>query len=379
MKLFGIMIAGGFSSEVSVGSRMLGNSPEVESLLAVHAADAAVPQAVERASKGQVLALDTGWRPNPDGTRSNWGKAWSWAKLASVIPEVVAKARRFAPDVIYSSQQRWDCSLASAVALSLGKPQVVHLHYVPGPWLGRLAQRRLKTVPLVVTVSEFTRRQVIEHGAAPERVTTVLNSITLRPAEPDARANLRAAWGFAGEERVVGNIARFSATKGQREIIDAFAALAPSTPHARLVLVGDGLIRAELEQQAQQLGLKDKVLFTGPRSDISACLAAFDVFTHPSYLDPCPLAVLEAQAAGVPVVAFEDGGIPEIVAHEETGLLSPVRNVERLSLDMKRLLEDVELARRMGTAAKERAERLFNEPLAGQRFTQTLRELLARS
>jgi len=379
MKLFGIMIAGGFSSEVSVGSRVLGNSPEVESLLAVHAVDAAVPKAVETASKGRVFALDAGWRANPDGTRPTWAKALGWAKLGSVLPAVIAEARRFAPDVVYSSQQRWDCTLASAVALALGKPQVVHLHYVPGPWLGRLAQQRLKSSPLVITVSEFTRQQVIAHGARPERVTTVLNSIALRAAEPDARARVRAAWGFGDDERLIGNIARFSETKGQREIIEAFAALAPSTPQARLVLVGDGSIRAALERQAEQLGLKDRVIFTGSRSDISACLAAFDVFTHPSYLDPCPLAVLEAQAAGVPVVAFEDGGIPEIVAHGVTGLLSPVRDVKQLSADMKRLLDDVELSKRLGAAARERASAEFNEPLAGQRFTRTLRELLARS
>lgn len=357
---------------------MLGSAPEVQACLAVQSLDPSVPRSVEAASRAQVIALDVGWRPNPDATRPAWAKLGSWAKLGTVVPKVVAAARSFEPDVIYSSQQRWDCTLASAVALALGKPQVVHLHYAPGPWLGRLAQQRLRECALVVAVSEFTRSLVIEHGARPEQVKAVLNSITFLPAEPGARERVRAELGFTPEHRVLGQIARFDETKGQRETIEAFARLLPDAPHARLVLVGDGDQREPLEALAVSLGVRDRVVFTGVRKDVSSCLAALDVFSHPSFPDHCPLAVLEAQAAGLPVAAFNGGGLTEIVAHGETGLLSPLHDVQELSDSFKRLLLDVDLSRRFGAAGAERVRTHFNEPLAGQRFAEALRGLLAQ-
>src|SRR5450432_2817098 len=107
MKVFGVMIANGFSSEVSAGSRMLGNAPGVRTRFAVHSApgnnDAAAK--VESNLKSDVITFDMGWRSNADGLRPRWAKAASWAKLSLVIPKLIARARAFQPDVIYSSQQ----------------------------------------------------------------------------------------------------------------------------------------------------------------------------------------------------------------------------------------------------------------------------------
>lgn len=118
-------------------------------------------------------------------------------------------------------------------------------------------------------------------------------------------------------------------------------------------------------------------MFTGLRRDVSACLAAFDVFTHPSYSDPCPLAVLEAQAAGLPVVAFEDGGIPEIVDNGKTGLLSPKSDVPALAASLRQLLANPALSAAQGAAGAQRMRSHFTEVLAGERFTRVVRDLLA--
>lgn len=376
MRLFGVMVAGGFSSEVAAGPRMLGNMPELHAMLAVHSIDPAIPAAVENASGAQVIAMDVGWRPNPNDDRPAWAKMGSWAKLGAVLPRVVSLARKFQPDVIYSSQQRWDCTLASAVALALGKPQIVHLHYTPGPWLGRVALQRLRDCARVVPVSNYIRQLVIEHGALPERVKTVLNSVVPAQAEAGARERIRTELGLSPEHRVIGHVGRLDETKGQRETIEALASLTSELPNARLVLVGGGSFREELERLAQNLGVSGRVVFAGVRKDVRACLASFDVFAHPSYSDPCPLAVLEAQAAGLPVVAFRDGGIPEIVEHGQTGLLSRAGEVDGLAESLRKTLADPELATRLGQAGAERMKTHFNGALAGQRFAVVVRELL---
>lgn len=375
MRLFGIMIANGFSSEVRVSSNLLGKAPDIETTLAVHCwqGDPKTPDRVAASARASVQTMDFGWRPNPDATRENWKKAASWGKLMSSLPKLVQMAKRSNADVIYSSQQRWDCTAATLVAAALQKPQVIHLYYVPGPWLGALPQHRLKRAPCVVSCSEFTRECAIRHGTPSRRVHTVLNPVPLHPEPPaGTRASVRSELGFGDAERVLGFIARLSETKGQRETIEAFARIANACPTARLVLVGDGLIRRELEALASKLGVGQKVVFTGARSDLPALMAAFDVFVHPSYEDPLPLAVLEAQAAGLPVAAFSDGGLPEMIVNEETGLLSPSRDIGALANHLQRLIEDPELCRRLGEAGARRVLNVFD----AQRSADTLSKVL---
>jgi glycosyltransferase involved in cell wall biosynthesis len=378
VKIFGVMIANEFSSEVNCGSRMVGNAPGAQPKFVVHSVNGNLDTAkqVERNLGTQVTRMDFGWRPNVDGKRPRWAKAASWAKLSSVLPKLIAEARRFDPDFIYSSQQRWDCTAASCIALALGKPQVVHLHYITGPWLGRVALQRLRSCERVVAVSDFTRRHVIQHGGAdPDRVKAVLNSIPpFETAAEGSRAAVRNELGIGLDERVAGLVARFHESKGQRESVEAFSDCAERFPRSRLLLVGDGPLRAELEQRVASLGLSGRVIFTGNRRDVPALLSAMDIFVHPSYEDPCPLAVLEAQAAGLPVVAFADGGIPEIVANEESGLLSPTGDVRLLAANLSRLLSDPTAAQRLGAEGVQRVDRLFYAGRAGAAFVEAVRE-----
>jgi glycosyltransferase involved in cell wall biosynthesis len=375
VRLFGIMIANGFSSEVRVGSQLLGGAPNVDATLTVHrwGGDQTTPEKVEAESKAQISSMDFGWRPNPDATRPRWEVAASWAKLLSTIPELILRAKRANPDAIWSSQQKWDCTAASLVAAALRKPQIVHLYYVPGPWLGVVAQRRLKTATGVIACSAYTRERALLHGTPAARAFTVPNPVPLHP-KPKAgtREAVRSELGLAPTARVLGCIARLSPTKAQPETIAAFGRIASACPTAQLVLVGDGSIRSELEAQAASLGLSKRIHFTGARGDLPALMEAFDIFVHPSYEDPLPLAVLEAQAAGLPVLAFADGGLPEIVVNEETGLLSPTRDVAALARDMQRLIDDPELGRRFGEAGTRRVLSVFASQRSSDAFSKAV-------
>jgi glycosyltransferase involved in cell wall biosynthesis len=161
------------------------------------------------------------------------------------------------------------------------------------------------------------------------------------------------------EGTLVGNVARLAEQKGQRTLLDAAPAVLERHPEARFVLVGDGELRGELEARAAPLG--DRVVFTGARDDVPDLLASFDVFAFPSLFEGLCLAVIEAQAAGVPVVATPVGGIRETVVDGETGLLVPPRDAEALAERIVRLLDDRALAARLAAEASRRVERYSTE------------------
>lgn len=380
MRLFGTQVAGGFSSEARVFAGLLAErSPDIDPLVLHHdwPGDRASADRFEEAAAAPLARFDVGWRPNPDGSRALLAKVGSHLRLEAALPRVQGIARRFAPDVVYSCQQKWDCRVSSTVAARLHVPQVIHLHYIMGPWLGAQALARLRACDHVVAVSDFIRSDAIRHGVPAGRITTVRN--TMRPTPPPdehERAAIRAELGLPRDAFVAGIVARIDPGKGQADTITAFDRLA--RPNTFLVVVGEGPLRPALERQARASTARDRIIFTGFRSDVSRLLCAFDVFVHPSRLDPCPLAVLEAAASGLPVVAYAEGGIPELVTDAVTGLLPPSDDVDALSASLSRLAADDDLRRRMGAAARERIEREFRPEFAGDAFSQLLHEVLER-
>ena len=152
---------------------------------------------------------------------------------------------------------------------------------------------------------------------------------------------------------LVGNVARLAPQKGHATLVEA----ARLVPGARFAIVGDGELRAELERRAEGL----PVQLLGARDDVPDLLASFDVFAFPSLYEGLCVAVIEAQAAGVPVVATPVGGIRETVVDGETGLLVPPRDPEALAAAIRRLLDDPALARRLAEEARRRVRERFSE------------------
>ena len=159
--------------------------------------------------------------------------------------------------------------------------------------------------------------------------------------------------------RIVGNVARLAEQKGHRDLIAAAPTVLERHSDVRFVVVGEGELRSELEELARPLG--DRFEFLGERVDVPDLLASFDVFAFPSLYEGLCLAVIEAQASGVPVVATPVGGIPENVVDGETGLLVPPRDSAALAAAISRLLEDPD-----GFA--ERAQRRVLERYSKQRM-----------
>ena len=152
------------------------------------------------------------------------------------------------------------------------------------------------------------------------------------------------------------HIARFHPVKDHRTLVQGFARMAADVPGVDLVLVGDGPERGAIEGLVADLGVKDRVHFLGVRRDVPVVLRAADVFTLPSLSEGASITLMEAMAAGVPSVATDVGGMPEIMRHGVDGLLVPRQDPPKLGEAFKTLASDEALRARMGAAAKTRAE-----------------------
>ena len=170
------------------------------------------------------------------------------------------------------------------------------------------------------------------------------------------------------EGRVVGNVARLAEQKGHRDLVAAAPRVLERHPDVRFVVAGDGELRAELQELAAPLG--DRFELLGARRDVPDLLASFEVFAFPSHFEGLCLAVIEAQAAGVPVVATPVGGIRETVVEGETGYLVPVGDPQALAERISWCLEHAEEARCVADEARTRVaaqfdvERMVAETLA---------------
>lgn len=233
----------------------------------------------------------------------------------------------------------------------------------------------------VVAVSDQVRWVEIERsGIDPARVILIRNGVPIEPfASPDPTATdrLRRKWKIPPTSPVIGTLARFDEQKGHVVLLEAMARVLQRRPRARALLVGEGPLRQAVEQKAHALGLSHAVVLTGLRRDVPQVLALLDLFVLPSLWEGLPVSVLEAMAAGRPVVATRVGGVPEAVEHGVTGLLVPPRDPRALAAAIIRLLEDAELRRSMGRAGRERVEQQFSIA-ATVRRTEALYERLLR-
>ncbi len=379
-KMLGIQIQNGFSPEARVFANLLRHRQDAYEAKVIHQYDSSNPQWAEMFSAVSTtpqFRLDAGWRPGPiRGKRSLPARIASRLRYRMTFPTMLRVARAYDPDVIYSCQQVWDITAATYMAKKLAKPQIVHLHYIIGPWLGKLALARLKTCDHIVTVSDFIRQEVLDYGIAPDKVTTVRNAMSVFPLPtPAQRSKVRAEWHLPEDSLFVGMAARFDAGKGVEDTIAAFCLAAGKHPHAYLLLIGDGQLRPALEAQAQQSGFGERIVFTGRRSDVPDLLAGLDIFCHPSRKDPAPLAVLEACAAGLPVIGYAEGGICEFLIDGETGLLAPTDDVAKLAAKLDCLLTYPEMRKCMGLASRARIEAEFQPKDEGAKFAALINEV----
>jgi glycosyltransferase involved in cell wall biosynthesis len=222
------------------------------------------------------------------------------------------------------------------------------------PWLSRVPGT-------ICAVSADLKRHMIAEGFPERRVEVIHNGIEIgQRVGADARTAARAGLGLSHDLFVVGSIARLDPVKDLGSLLEAHAKVLAAIPAARLAIVGTGPEQAALEAQARARGIADRVDFLGYRADARAVMAAFDVYVNCSTYEGVSLTVLEAMAAGLPVIATRVGGNPEVVIDNETGLLVPAREVQPLADAIVTLASDSPRRRAMAEAGRRRVERAFS-------------------
>lgn len=308
-------------------------------------------------------------------------------------PETVARLRhtfeRLRPDVVHTHQIGALYYAGRAASLS-GVPGIVHTEHGNhvarcGTRVARLKARLIRAVAgrhaaRFFCVSGEIADAVAGLGAIPRRKLSIVpNGIdTAAAVGPGAAgpAEARESLGLPPFAPVVGTMGRLAEVKRQDLLVRGFALVLPRHPEARLVLIGEGPEREALERLVAEVGLRDQVLFAGYRPDPERILPALDVFALTSRSEGMPLAILEAWASGVPVVASRVGGIPALIDHGRTGLLFDPGNEVALAGHLDDLLTDRERARRIGEAGRARAVAEFDAGVMAATYDRHYREVL---
>jgi glycosyltransferase involved in cell wall biosynthesis len=316
------------------------------------------------------------------------------------------------PVELLRSERLWDIGRLPKLIRFLRRAQadLVHTHVmVPGNILWRLASRvvgvrvlnhvhaenyfgregtkarlvrRFDTwtasqVDCFVAVSQHTARTLFEQGYPRERVRVVYNAV---PWETPLPSRVRSANGLPS---VIGCVARLAESKGQRELIRAFSELGSRHASAQLWLIGKdqqsgGRFEAELRALAQECGIGDRTVFSGHRDDVKELMQRMTLLALPSLMEAFPVVLLEAMSLGVPVIATNVAGVPEIITDGETGILVPPGDVGALSRAMDLVLSGPALAASLGRCGRESVEARFSKQRMLEEMRSIYSELLGR-
>jgi len=236
----------------------------------------------------------------------------------------------------------------------------------------------LKFLDRVAAVSGPVRDEAIRFGVDSREVVQIDNAIDHTKFEvAEARATaLRESLGLEPGRPVVGTISRLSDEKNIETLLDAFHGVTRRQPGARLLIIGDGPHRSELERRTASLGIDDAVRFLGVRRDVPELLSIMDVFVLASLREGMPMVVLEAMAAAKPVVATAIGAIPTVIEHERSGILVPDPTPDAVGARIVRLLAEPAEAREMGRAARRVVRERFSAERMADDYLQLYEEAL---
>jgi L-malate glycosyltransferase len=292
--------------------------------------------------------------------------------------------RREQVDVIHAHQYT-PFFYGSFARLLYRRPAVIFTehgrHFPDYPRRKRMLANRLllRQEDRVIGVGEAVRQALINNEGIPAgRVEMIYNGIDLAPfgkSAPD-RADARPEMGIGPNDLVIVQVARLDYLKDHATAIRTLARVVRHRPDARLVLVGEGPERDKIEDQARRSGLEPNLRLLGLRKDIARILTAADLFLLTSISEGIPLTLIEAMAAGLPVVATRVGGVGEVIEDQVTGLLAPSGDDAILAGHLLRLAEDRGLAGSMREHGRQRARGMFSEDRMLAGYSRLYKELV---
>jgi glycosyltransferase involved in cell wall biosynthesis len=301
----------------------------------------------QRAAEGLDLL------PLAPKTEMDLSAAWRLARLI----------KQLRPDVVHAHDPHGVAMAALALSMSteLAKPPLVASRRVDFHLRGSsLSRWKYRQVDCFICASEAIRQMLIGDGVPDVRAVTVHEGIDLARAASARPAKLHEEFWLPHHAPIVGNVAALVPHKGQKHLIESAALVIRQMPDARFIIAGEGELRESLERQIKEHHLEKNVMLVGFRPDVLSLHKAFDVFVMSSVTEGLGTSVLDAMAAGKPVVGTRAGGIPEVIIDGTTGLLVPPRDHEAMAEAIVTLLKDEGLRQRMGEAGLALANRRFS-------------------
>ncbi len=295
-------------------------------------------------------------------------------------------------------------------------PQLVHTHNLTSNFYGRIAARRAQVPHLITTVhgfmgdllqydksgslgnrflfwhTRFTNKSIdklvavserikdwlLSTGLPPDRISVIRCGLDLRNIKScrEARRTARAQLGLTEEAWVIGNVARMDPVKNQVLLVEACLPLLRKDHNVKLAIIGEGPERSAIEVKVRAAQIEEQVLLPGLISNARCLMPAFDVLAISSRMEGIPLAMLEAMAASVPVVAAEVGSVSEVIEESVSGLLVPPGNSQLLTQAITKLYTDKLLSQRLGAAGRKAIEEKYDVEVTADLMAEVYREVL---
>ena len=307
-----------------------------------------------------------------------------WRKVSSLVSRYAAVRRlrrliaEVQPALVHVNDLWWVPHTVRAVAgLSYRVPIIAHVRQETQP--RKVSQYALDQVDYVIAVSHQVEQGVLAGGVSPHRIRTQYSGVDCFAMVSSAgNHDIRVRLGIPPEALLLGTIANLLPLKGYEVMLDALPAILAAVPSVHYLLVGGGGAEycARLKAIAGERGIAARVHFVGFQESVGSYLSALDLYVHPSLKEAFGLAVVEAMVMGKAVVATTTGGLPEVVAQGETGLLVPPGDVESLAATVVSLLEDKVRREQMGRNGRVRAQERFSLDASVRRVEQLYGEVL---
>ncbi|MBN1543379.1 glycosyltransferase [candidate division KSB1 bacterium] len=231
----------------------------------------------------------------------------------------------------------------------------------------------------IVAVSPALEAQVLAHGITRSKVQMILNGIdTVRFAKLSNTSPLKNSFSLPLEAPIITTIGRLTEQKGHLYLLQAVPSILRSRPDIHFLIVGDGHLKEKLQKSIQDLSISNSVHLVGAHKDIPGILALTDIFVLPSVDEGLPMVILEAMAAGKPIVATKVGGVAKAVEHNQTGLLIEPRDPHVLAIALLDLLQDINRCRALAQAAQRKAKADFSSAAMGSRYLEIYRTIVAK-
>jgi L-malate glycosyltransferase len=286
-------------------------------------------------------------------TEMDLGAAWRLSRLI----------KKLRPDVVHAHDPHGVAMAGLALSMStqLAKPPLIASRRVDFHLRsGAMSRWKYRQVDCFICASEAIRQMLVGDGVPEARTITVHEGIDLERVDAAPPAKLHEELFLPHQAPIVGNVAALVPHKGQRHLIEAASLVVRQVPDARFVIAGEGELRQALERQIREHHLEKHVLLAGFRPDVLSLHKAFDIFVMSSITEGLGTSLLDAMAAGRPIVATATGGIPEVVVDGVTGTLVQPREHAAMAAAIVTLLKDRELRQRMGQAGLQRVREKFS-------------------